>query len=378
MLKFIRSCNEKLYWERLFYALFARTKSTGAWKLLTGILSIGSMTASLFPGLLGNNEIPFGPIVCGVASVAFIFSFLLMVCRDWVKLTIYIPPVQDEAGKYRKKVSVCLRNILKPAENSAGEKRDIVLMYNANNIIGGLDDNLISQFLSKYFPDAGGESVDSSNVSAFDFQKFRGCLADKNSGVYVEDKDWNPEKLAELKNKVLSTLKDIRDEHADDNEVKKSYLAALCEPVLEWGKGTVIALKLPENPDYQYAYLLCASYYKSAPDTAPGDRSRYSAHSDIEELVRCINVVWKIAAIKHGYQLPYWRICLPLLGKGFTNHSESAMGVLWEIVRSYRKVTSAEENGIFGISLYMPRKILMQKKLDLSSVLSFLRIALLE
>lgn len=375
MFNFIRTFREKLYWERLVYALFARTKSTGAWKLMTGILSIGSMTASLFPGLSGNDEVPFGSIVCGIASFGFIFSFFLMAFKDWVDLTIYIPPVQDEAGKYRKKVSVCLRNILEPVENIEGETRDIVLMYNANNIIGGLKDTLISPFLTKYFPEADSKSDGKSKASGFDFQKFRERLADENSGVYEDDEDWSEEKLAELKNKVLSTLKDIRDEHAKDKEVKESYMAALCEPVLEWGKGTVIALKLPENPDYEYAYLICASYYKSAPNTL---KNRYSAHSDIEELVRCINVVWKIAAKKHGYQLLDWRICLPLLGKGFTKHSESSMGVLWEIVRSYRSVTSKVENNVFGLSIYLPREILWLHELKLSKVLTFLRTALLE
>lgn len=375
MFNFIRTFREKLYWERLVYALFARTKSTGAWKLMTGILSIGSMTASLFPGLSGNDEVPFGSIVCGIASFAFIFSFFLMAFKDWVDLTIYIPPVQDEAGKYRKKVSVCLRNILEPVENIEGETRDIVLMYNANNIIGGLEDTLIGKFLSKYFPDADSKSDGKSKASGFDFQKFRECLAHDDSMVYEDDKDWTPEKLAELKNKVLSTLKDIRDEHAKDKEVKESYMAALCEPVLEWGKGTVIALKLPENPDYEYAYLICASYYKSAPNTP---EERYSAHSDIEELVRCINVMWKVAVIKHGDKFSNLRICLPLLGKGFTKHSESSMGLLWEIVRSYRSVTSKVKNNVFGISIYLPREILGLHKLKLSSVLTFLRTALLE
>ncbi len=366
MSNFLKICKRRLYWERLRYAVFARTRSTGLWKLLSGMLTIGCAAATLFPNL--NELVPFGSIVCMTMALIFITSFVVMVFRDWLKLTIFIPPDKKQAGDYGMKVCLNLHDILQPVEIEKDEKRDLVLLYNSNNIIGGIRNYLLSQFLCKYFPDKSGQTMDPSGCAMFNFELFRSCLEDKESGVYSADDDWRDGAASdELKNKVLASLKDLRDAGSKETEVQNSFKQALAEPVLGWGKGIVIALKLPENPDYQYAYLICATCYKG----------NYDAYSDLPELTNCIRGVWKVAALKHLHQLPDYRISLPILGKGYAQSSEAAFCILWEIVSSYRRATRDSKHGRFGISIYAPREILNLHALPLSDLLFLLRFALL-
>lgn len=366
MSQFLKTCKQRLYWERLRYAVFARTRSSGLWKFLSAMLTVGSTAATLFPSL--NELLPFGTIVCLVMALVFVTCFVVMVCRDWLKLTIFIPPDRKQAGDYGLKVCLNLHDILQPVEIEQGEIRDVILLYNSNNIIGGLHNNLMSQFLCKYFPDSNGRTIDSSGRAVFDFKLFRSCLEDKRSGVYCADDNWQEGASSdELKKKVLASLTEIQSPDSEESEVDPRYKQALAEPILGWGKGIVIALKLPANADYQYAYFLCASYYKG----------NYAPQSDQQEVLNCIRGVWQVAALKHTYQLSRCRLSLPIIGKGYTQSSEAAFSILWEIVSSYRRSTRDSKNDRFGISIYAPREVLNLHALPLTDLLYLLRFALL-
>lgn len=130
-------------------------------------------------------------------------------------------------------------------------------------------------------------------------------------------------------------------------------------------QGSVLALKLPQDADRKYAYLICNTSYQP--------NQSLSAITSMMDLEMCLNTAWKVVALLHpnGH-----RICLPFLGKGYSGLTEYSYGILWTIVYSYRKAATLAGLYNYGINICLPVSILTRNNLQIRATARFLTHAL--
>lgn len=230
-----------------------------------------------------------------------------------------------------------------------------VLAYNTNNLSGGCMlsikgrdvPNLMAQFMHKVF-----NNGDPSPIS-FDQELFLKCYYDNRSLLYA------PIAYSAMQTTKLDKSK-YRAPHpfSQANTIPAEELAKEQLPT-----GSVLALRLPDSAQNEYAFFLCSSYLEEG-----------SIHpkSNLLFLEQSLNTLWKAADEILKSNVSH-RLCLPLLGTGNSNMREGKYSSIWTIVSTYR-TAHTEYIPMCTLSLCIPPSVLSE--LDLREVLKMMTYAL--
>ncbi len=340
-----------LTWHKLVYAVTYSRRLTALSTLLTSIYGNGYF--------FYQNRYDSPVDSCFYQSVLpgiiFAFPYIIAIFMRWLPESITIPPGADDTQPENNKVLLPPKSILE-------QKGDLILSYNKNNIVGGAEmtvnnkkvvTNLMGLFMNRYF--GNGKQKD----ALFDWNAFLDCYKLDDTKIYHCD---STGELEELPKQSIPPMSACKEHHCNKDLCPHKQTT----PLAEFPEGTVIALKLPKNPDRHYAFLLCNTSY-------PNGTAQH-AQTSLESLEACLTTVWKVIA-KTPNMHPH-HVCLPFLGKGFSGLSEHAYGVLWSILFSYRKAVPGNALPRFGINICLLPEELRRSRIKLWEAAKFLGYAL--
>lgn len=354
-----------MFWERVRYVFLTKisfTKPVNVALWVAGVLSS-------FITIFGSEENrPSKESLLLILFLSAIGGLIYVICTRWVKLKVYIPPNRKEAREYEGKVMLSMTDILAPFEKEERKHYDIALAYNSNNIVGGkMKDNhmnLMGQFLCRYFHVEGAQ--DENGFARFNVELFKECLLNENTKAYCLKQE-NGENVLE---------KIPKERYADNLWNAQGNVGGMDVPgmVFPWRSGTVIALKLPEEADRDYVYLMCSTRY---------DGNLRSPHSDEIEQKLCLECLWKVVKELHENDLSSCIVSIPFINKGYSNMGQNIhYSVLWNILHSYKLATvDFRNNGCdvgekFAVAIHIPRDVFKTHGLNMAEVLRFLKYAL--
>lgn len=230
-----------------------------------------------------------------------------------------------------------------------------VLAYNTNNFTGGCMisengysiPNLMAQFMHKAF-----NSGDSSPLS-FEQDLFLKCYYDKHTHLFAPTMQGTKhiEELDKSKYRAPHSFSQSDTIPAEDGAKEKLPL------------GAVLALRLPDSAQSDYAFFLCSTYLEEG-----------SVHpkSNLHILEKSLNTLWKAADEVLKGDVSH-HLSLPLLGSGNSNMKEGKYSSIWTIVSTYR-MAHLEYTPICTMSLCIPPSVISE--LDLREVLKMMTYAL--
>lgn len=354
-----------MFWERVRYVFLTKisfTKPVNVALWVAGVLSS-------FITIFGSEENrPSKECLLLILFLSAIGGLIYVICTRWIKLKVFIPPNRKEAREYEGKVMLNMTDILAPFEKEEGKHYDIALAYNSNNIVGGKKMgkhlNLMGQFLCRYFHVEGAQ--DENGFARFNVELFKECLLNEKTRAFCL-KQVNGENILEEISK---------ERYADNLWNAQGNVGGMDVPeiVFPWRSGTVIALKLPDEADRDYAYLMCSTRY---------DGNLRSPHSDEIEQKLCLECLWEVVKKLHHYDLSSRIVSIPFINKGYSNMKQNIQySVLWNILHSY-KVATVDLGNIgndvdekFALDIHIPRDVFRIHGLNMAEVLRFLKYAL--
>lgn len=352
-----------MFWERVRYACFTRMSIKTPINVALWVAGLLSTIVTIF--FNGENK-PSSSHLITIIILASILGLIYAIYVRWIKLKVYIPPNRKDAREYEGKVMMCMTDILASFEKDEGKHYDIALVYNMNNIAGGKqmgrNINLFAQFLIKYFK---GKKTNGGLI-AFDSSLFKSCMQSHLSRAFRLRKE-NEETIIEEYPKELYVDSLY---NAQVNIVEKD----IPNKVFPIRGGTVIALKLPDGADRDYAYLMCSTWYDGS----------LKAHSDETEQILCLECLWRVVKKLHHADLSSRIVSLPFINKGFSALKQDInYSVLWNILHSYKMATADLRNNRkdvdekFSVNIHIPNDVLNINGLNMSEVMWFLERALM-
>lgn len=299
--------------------------------------------------------------------VIFVLPWAVVLWLRWLPSSLVIPtPMKDEHPLNGQ--------VIFSTSSIFDQQGDLILSYNRNNIAGGMlmldgsrrkRPNLMGQFMHRYFGEEEGEGKEGArkeNPLYFNWDLFLDCYQSEETKVFCPSEQGRVKEID--KNSVPP--KSAFQPHIEKNPKLDPTLHSSTAGKELFPEGAVIALRLPENADRRYAFLLCSTLYH------PEESKR--AESSLEMLVECLISVWRVIDKMPGTNAQH--VCVPFLGKGYSGLREHAYGVLWSIVFSYRKAFSRTANPSYGINICIPAEELVSRRIKLWEAARFLTYAL--
>lgn len=364
MVKFITDrLRQNMFWERVRYAFLTRVSLTKPINVALWVAGVLSSFITIFGSEEGR---PSKECLFLILFLSAIGGLIYVICTRWIKLKVYIPPNRKEAREYAGKVMLNMTDILAPFEKEEGKHYDIALVYNINNLAGGrrMGDNvnLFGQFLIKYFKGA----KTNGGLISFDFDLFRSCMQNELSRAFRIGKENDETVIVEYPKEMYADSLYNAQVNIEEGEIP--------EKVFPWRSGTVIALKLPEGSDRDYAYLMCSTRYEGS----------LKPLSDETEQLLCLECLWKIVKKLHRSALSDRVISIPFINKGYSELKQKInYSVLWNILHSYKMATvdlrnkGKDVDDKFALDIHITRDVLKINELNMAEVLRFLKFALL-